>query len=132
MTLSVRLRDVADGAHDVEAAHAPGGDQDHDEREHHPHAEGEDNVFGAGGEGDPEVFAPSGQAPADEPDHKPADTDAQGAADGAREEGVQGALEGEGADEAGALHSDSARYAELLLAFSGEHHEDQEEIGRAS
>ena len=72
-------------------------------------------------------FAPAGEALAQEADHHPADPDAGDAAHGARHERVERALEGEGADEVGALHPDGARYAELVLALGGEHHEDQED-----
>jgi hypothetical protein len=114
---TITFRDVAYRAHHVQAAHAPGGDQDDDEREHHPHAEGEEDVLGAGGEDYLEVIAASGETSAQEADHHPAYPDAGDAADGAGHESVERALEGEGSDEGPALHPDGAGYTQLMLAL---------------
>ena len=123
--LPVRLGDVADGADDVQAAHAPGGDQDDGEGEYHAEAEGYDDVLGARSEADVEALA--GEGLAEHAHHQPADPDAEHAAYGARDHGVHRPLEGEHAHQVPPPHPDGPRDAELVLAFGGEHDEDQED-----
>ena len=64
---------------------------------------------------------------ADHTHHQPTDPDAGDATERAREQGVERSLEGEHAHQVPPAHPYGARYTKLVLALSGEHHEDQED-----